>query len=70
MCVLHPLKGESLTRSWMNLALLGERKQLLRPEGFISGEEDTELIPTASLMPAKAKHEVAGLEQGPEEPGL
>lgn len=54
----------------MNLALLGERKQLLRPEGFISGEEDTELIPTASLMPAKAKHEVAGLEQGSEEPGL
>jgi len=50
--------------------LLGERKQLLRPEGFISGEEDAELVPTTSLMPAKDKHEVAGSEQGREGPGL
>lgn len=47
---------------------LSSLKQLLRPEGFIVGEEDTELVPTTNLRPASAHPEAAGSEQGPEEP--
>lgn len=52
----------------MNLALLEETKWLLRPEGFVLSEEDTELVPTTNLTPAITKCAVAGSEQGPKEP--